>query len=86
MHYSIMTTAITLRRLGCAFCMPFISPFRSPFRPCNRTYAYRGLTTFAPLFMAVSGGQRQKISLAVKLLIIWTISFTLYTGTDCTRK
>ncbi|MCU7879585.1 MAG: hypothetical protein KZQ60_02695 [Candidatus Thiodiazotropha sp. (ex Lucinoma aequizonata)] len=30
------------------------SPFRSPFRPYNRAYAYRGLTTFAPLSMAVS--------------------------------
>ncbi|MCU7880660.1 MAG: transposase, partial [Candidatus Thiodiazotropha sp. (ex Lucinoma aequizonata)] len=29
-------------------------PFRSPFRPYNRTYAYRGLTAFAPLSMAVS--------------------------------
>ncbi|MCU7880935.1 MAG: hypothetical protein KZQ60_10640, partial [Candidatus Thiodiazotropha sp. (ex Lucinoma aequizonata)] len=28
MHYSIMSTAMTLRRLGCALCMPFISPFR----------------------------------------------------------
>ncbi|MCU7881471.1 MAG: hypothetical protein KZQ60_13730 [Candidatus Thiodiazotropha sp. (ex Lucinoma aequizonata)] len=56
MHYSIMTTAMTLRRLGCALCMPFISPFRSPFRPCNRAYAYRGLTAFAPLSMAVSEG------------------------------
>ncbi|MCU7881700.1 MAG: hypothetical protein KZQ60_15080 [Candidatus Thiodiazotropha sp. (ex Lucinoma aequizonata)] len=55
MHYSIMTTAMTLRRLGCALCMPFISPFRSPFRPYDRAYAYRGLTTFAPLSMAVSG-------------------------------
>ncbi|MCU7881356.1 MAG: hypothetical protein KZQ60_13085 [Candidatus Thiodiazotropha sp. (ex Lucinoma aequizonata)] len=55
MHYSIMTTAMTLRRLGCALCMPFISPFRSPFRPYNRAYAYRGLTAFAPLSMAVSG-------------------------------
>ncbi|MCU7880112.1 MAG: hypothetical protein KZQ60_05845 [Candidatus Thiodiazotropha sp. (ex Lucinoma aequizonata)] len=36
--------------------MPFISPFRSPFRPYNRAYAYRGLTTFAPLSMAVSVG------------------------------
>ncbi|MCU7879197.1 MAG: hypothetical protein KZQ60_00335 [Candidatus Thiodiazotropha sp. (ex Lucinoma aequizonata)] len=54
MHYSIMTTAMTLRRLGCALCMPFISPFRSPFRPYNRAYAYRGLTAFAPLSMAVS--------------------------------
>ncbi|MCU7879589.1 MAG: hypothetical protein KZQ60_02720, partial [Candidatus Thiodiazotropha sp. (ex Lucinoma aequizonata)] len=54
MHYSIMTTAMTLRRLGCALCMPFISPFRSPFRPYNHAYAYRGLTAFAPLSMAVS--------------------------------
>ncbi|MCU7880158.1 MAG: hypothetical protein KZQ60_06115 [Candidatus Thiodiazotropha sp. (ex Lucinoma aequizonata)] len=36
-------------------CMPFISPFRSSFRPYNRAYAYRGLTAFAPLSMAVSG-------------------------------
>ncbi|MCU7879244.1 MAG: hypothetical protein KZQ60_00610, partial [Candidatus Thiodiazotropha sp. (ex Lucinoma aequizonata)] len=48
---SIMTTAMTLRRLGCALCMLFISPFRSPFRPYNRAYAYRGLTAF-------HGGQR----------------------------
>ncbi|MCU7881325.1 MAG: hypothetical protein KZQ60_12885 [Candidatus Thiodiazotropha sp. (ex Lucinoma aequizonata)] len=54
MHYSIMTTTMTLRRLGCALCMPFISPFRSPFQPYNRAYAYRGLTTFASLSMAVS--------------------------------
>ncbi|MCU7880597.1 MAG: hypothetical protein KZQ60_08725 [Candidatus Thiodiazotropha sp. (ex Lucinoma aequizonata)] len=53
-HYSIMTTAMTLRRLGCALCMSFISLFRSPFRPYNRAYAYRGLTAFAPLSMAVS--------------------------------
>ncbi|MCU7880429.1 MAG: hypothetical protein KZQ66_02435 [Candidatus Thiodiazotropha sp. (ex Lucinoma aequizonata)] len=31
------------------------SPFRSLFRPYNRAYAYRGLTAFAPLSMAVSG-------------------------------
>ncbi|MCU7881516.1 MAG: hypothetical protein KZQ60_13990 [Candidatus Thiodiazotropha sp. (ex Lucinoma aequizonata)] len=36
------------------FSMPFISPFLSPFRPYNRAYAYRGLTAFAPLSMAVS--------------------------------
>ncbi|MCU7879857.1 MAG: hypothetical protein KZQ60_04320 [Candidatus Thiodiazotropha sp. (ex Lucinoma aequizonata)] len=58
MHYSIMTTAMTLRRLGCVLCMPFISPFRSPFRPYNRAYAYRGLTAFAPLSMAVSDCKR----------------------------
>ncbi|MCU7880465.1 MAG: hypothetical protein KZQ60_07975, partial [Candidatus Thiodiazotropha sp. (ex Lucinoma aequizonata)] len=29
-------------------------PFRSPFRPYNRAYAYRGLTAFAPLSIAVS--------------------------------
>ncbi|MCU7880472.1 MAG: hypothetical protein KZQ60_08015 [Candidatus Thiodiazotropha sp. (ex Lucinoma aequizonata)] len=56
MHYSIMTTAVTLRRLGCALCMPFISPFRSPFRPYNRAYVYRGVTVFAPLSMALSVG------------------------------
>ncbi|MCU7880212.1 MAG: hypothetical protein KZQ60_06415 [Candidatus Thiodiazotropha sp. (ex Lucinoma aequizonata)] len=55
MHYSIMTTAMTLRRLGCAFCMPFIFPFRSPFRPYNRAYAYRGLTCLRSAF---HGGQR----------------------------
>ncbi|MCU7880291.1 MAG: SDR family oxidoreductase [Candidatus Thiodiazotropha sp. (ex Lucinoma aequizonata)] len=59
-----MTTAITLRRLGCALCMPFISPFRSPFRPYNRAYAYRGLTAFAPLSMAVSVGNRGQTNYA----------------------
>ncbi|MCU7881013.1 MAG: hypothetical protein KZQ60_11095 [Candidatus Thiodiazotropha sp. (ex Lucinoma aequizonata)] len=54
MHYSIMTTSMTLRRLRCALCMPFISSFWSPFRPYNHAYAYRGLTAFAPLSMAVS--------------------------------
>ncbi|MCU7880019.1 MAG: hypothetical protein KZQ60_05285 [Candidatus Thiodiazotropha sp. (ex Lucinoma aequizonata)] len=54
MHYSIMTTAMTLGRLGCALSMPFISPFRSPFRPYNHAYVYRELTAFAPLSMAVS--------------------------------
>ncbi|MCU7880455.1 MAG: hypothetical protein KZQ60_07920 [Candidatus Thiodiazotropha sp. (ex Lucinoma aequizonata)] len=58
MHYSIMTTAMNLRRLGCALCMPFISPFRSPFQPCNRAYAYQGLTAFAPLSMTVSEGKK----------------------------
>ncbi|MCU7881521.1 MAG: hypothetical protein KZQ60_14015 [Candidatus Thiodiazotropha sp. (ex Lucinoma aequizonata)] len=63
MQYSIMTTAMTLRRLGCALCMPFISPFRSPFRSYNRAYAYRGLTAFAPLSMAVSGrGLKMSVS------------------------
>ncbi|MCU7911394.1 MAG: hypothetical protein KZQ63_04400 [Candidatus Thiodiazotropha sp. (ex Lucinoma aequizonata)] len=52
---------MTLRRLGCAFCMSFISPFRSPFRPYNRAYAYRGLTAFAPLSMAVSGCMRPNL-------------------------
>ncbi|MCU7882549.1 MAG: hypothetical protein KZQ60_19995, partial [Candidatus Thiodiazotropha sp. (ex Lucinoma aequizonata)] len=47
--------AMTLRRLGCALCMPFISPFRSPFRPYNRAYAYRGLTNLRSAF---HGGQR----------------------------
>ncbi|MCU7879223.1 MAG: hypothetical protein KZQ60_00495 [Candidatus Thiodiazotropha sp. (ex Lucinoma aequizonata)] len=54
MHYSIMTTLMTLRRLGCALCMPFISPFRSPFRPYNCAYAYQGLTAFGPLSMAIN--------------------------------
>ncbi|MCU7879806.1 MAG: hypothetical protein KZQ60_04030 [Candidatus Thiodiazotropha sp. (ex Lucinoma aequizonata)] len=58
MHYSIMTAAMTLRRLGCALCMPFISPFR----PYNRAYAYRGLTAFAPLSMAVSDCEKQQDS------------------------
>ncbi|MCU7880819.1 MAG: hypothetical protein KZQ60_09990 [Candidatus Thiodiazotropha sp. (ex Lucinoma aequizonata)] len=57
MHYSIMTTAMTLRRLRCALCIPFVSPFRSPFRPYNRAYVYRGLTAFAPLSIAVSDGE-----------------------------
>ncbi|MCU7881577.1 MAG: hypothetical protein KZQ60_14335 [Candidatus Thiodiazotropha sp. (ex Lucinoma aequizonata)] len=60
MHYSIMTTAMALQPLGCALCMPFISPFRSPFQPYNRIYAYRGLTAFAPLSMAVSNSLVRK--------------------------
>ncbi|MCU7879882.1 MAG: hypothetical protein KZQ60_04460 [Candidatus Thiodiazotropha sp. (ex Lucinoma aequizonata)] len=47
-----------------SFSMPFIFPFRSPFRPYNRTYAYRGLTAFAPLSMAVSDGNSIKNPLA----------------------
>ncbi|MCU7881824.1 MAG: hypothetical protein KZQ60_15795 [Candidatus Thiodiazotropha sp. (ex Lucinoma aequizonata)] len=66
MHYSIMTTAMTLRRLGCALCMPFISPFRSAFRPYKRAYAYRGLTAFAPLSMAVSERTRPSGSLSLR--------------------
>ncbi|MCU7880328.1 MAG: hypothetical protein KZQ60_07160 [Candidatus Thiodiazotropha sp. (ex Lucinoma aequizonata)] len=57
MHYSIMTTAMTLRRLGCALCMPFTLPFG---RHSNHTTAptpNRGATTFAPLSMAVSEGR-----------------------------
>jgi len=55
-RYSIMTPAMTLRRVGCALCMPSIAPYRSQFRPYNRAYADRGLTAFAPLSMAVSVG------------------------------
>ncbi|MCU7880626.1 MAG: hypothetical protein KZQ60_08885 [Candidatus Thiodiazotropha sp. (ex Lucinoma aequizonata)] len=67
MHYSIMTTAMTLRRLGCALCMPFIALFRSPFRPYNRAYAYRGLTAFALLSMAVSDGDQPATQLITKI-------------------
>ncbi|MCU7880759.1 MAG: hypothetical protein KZQ60_09675, partial [Candidatus Thiodiazotropha sp. (ex Lucinoma aequizonata)] len=38
----------------------FISPFRSPFRPYNRAYAYRGLTAFVPLSMALSGRDQSR--------------------------
>ena len=34
--------------------MPYIAPYRSQFRPYNRAYAYRRLTAFASLSMAVS--------------------------------
>ncbi|MCU7881136.1 MAG: hypothetical protein KZQ60_11815 [Candidatus Thiodiazotropha sp. (ex Lucinoma aequizonata)] len=64
-RFRIMTTAMTLRRLGCVLCMPFISPFRSPFRPYNRTYAYRGLTAFAPLSTVVSGGSATRCSVCL---------------------
>ena len=53
-HDSIMMPTMTLRRVGCALCMPYIAPFRSPFRPYHRAYAYQGLTAFASLSMAVS--------------------------------
>ncbi|MCU7912834.1 MAG: hypothetical protein KZQ63_12945 [Candidatus Thiodiazotropha sp. (ex Lucinoma aequizonata)] len=46
---------MTLRRLGCVFCMSFISPFRSPFRPYNRAYAYSGTNRLRSAF---HGGQR----------------------------
>ena len=55
-HYSIMMPTMTLRRVGCALCMPYIAPYRSQFRPYNRAYAYRRLTAFASLSMAVSDG------------------------------
>ena len=34
--------------------MHYIAPYRSQFRPYNRAYAYRGLTAFASLSLAVS--------------------------------
>ncbi|MCU7913723.1 MAG: hypothetical protein KZQ63_18215 [Candidatus Thiodiazotropha sp. (ex Lucinoma aequizonata)] len=46
---------MTLRHLGCALCMPFISPFRSPFRPYKRAYAYAGTNRLRSAF---HGGQR----------------------------
>ncbi|MES9850532.1 MAG: hypothetical protein ABW170_01705 [Candidatus Thiodiazotropha sp. L084R] len=36
--------------------MPYIAPYRSQLRPYNHAYAYRGLTAFATLSMAVSDG------------------------------
>ncbi|MES9854970.1 MAG: hypothetical protein ABW170_24485 [Candidatus Thiodiazotropha sp. L084R] len=36
--------------------MPYIAPYRSQLRPYNHAYAYRGLTAFATLSMAVSVG------------------------------
>jgi len=53
-HYSIMTPAMTLRRVGYALCMSYIASSRSQFRKYNRAYAYRGLTAFASLCLAVS--------------------------------
>ncbi|MES9853765.1 MAG: hypothetical protein ABW170_18260 [Candidatus Thiodiazotropha sp. L084R] len=38
--------------------MPYIAPYRSQLRPYNHAYAYRGLTAFATLSMAVSEGAR----------------------------
>ncbi|MES9853182.1 MAG: hypothetical protein ABW170_15305 [Candidatus Thiodiazotropha sp. L084R] len=40
--------------------MPYIAPYRSQLRPYNHAYAYRGLTAFATLSMAVS--DRQPVS------------------------
>ncbi|MES9854353.1 MAG: hypothetical protein ABW170_21280 [Candidatus Thiodiazotropha sp. L084R] len=37
--------------------MPYIAPYRSQLRPYNHAYAYRGLTAFATLSMAVSDGR-----------------------------
>ncbi|MES9853936.1 MAG: hypothetical protein ABW170_19120 [Candidatus Thiodiazotropha sp. L084R] len=39
--------------------MPYIAPYRSQLRPYNHAYAYRGLTAFATLSMAVSVGWRR---------------------------
>ncbi|MES9851709.1 MAG: HDOD domain-containing protein [Candidatus Thiodiazotropha sp. L084R] len=41
--------------------MPYIAPYRSQLRPYNHAYAYRGLTAFATLSMAVSGGTTDHI-------------------------
>ncbi|MES9850582.1 MAG: ATP-binding cassette domain-containing protein [Candidatus Thiodiazotropha sp. L084R] len=38
--------------------MPYIAPYRSQLRPYNHAYAYRGLTAFATLSMAVSVSNR----------------------------
>ncbi|MES9854465.1 MAG: hypothetical protein ABW170_21840 [Candidatus Thiodiazotropha sp. L084R] len=44
--------------------MPYIAPYRSQLRPYNHAYAYRGLTAFATLSMAVSErGFRSLISI-----------------------
>ncbi|MES9851257.1 MAG: hypothetical protein ABW170_05430 [Candidatus Thiodiazotropha sp. L084R] len=40
--------------------MPYIAPYRSQLRPYNHAYAYRGLTAFATLSMAVSGCRRDR--------------------------
>ncbi|MES9852051.1 MAG: TonB-dependent receptor [Candidatus Thiodiazotropha sp. L084R] len=40
--------------------MPYIAPYRSQLRPYNHAYAYRGLTAFATLSMAVSVGNRER--------------------------
>ena len=37
--------------------MSYIAPYRSQFWPYNRAYAYRGLTAFASLSLAVSAGR-----------------------------
>ncbi|MES9854746.1 MAG: hypothetical protein ABW170_23290 [Candidatus Thiodiazotropha sp. L084R] len=42
--------------------MPYIAPYRSQLRPYNHAYAYRGLTAFATLSMAVSVGTFFKMS------------------------
>ncbi|MES9851939.1 MAG: hypothetical protein ABW170_20240 [Candidatus Thiodiazotropha sp. L084R] len=39
--------------------MPYIAPYRSQLRPYNHAYAYRGLTAFATLSMAVSVSKSQ---------------------------
>ncbi|MES9850210.1 MAG: hypothetical protein ABW170_00075 [Candidatus Thiodiazotropha sp. L084R] len=63
--------------------MPYIAPYRSQLRPYNHAYAYRGLTAFATLSMAVSecnqkGGyhQYQVVLFHYRLLIYRVVSST----------
>ena len=70
-HYSIMTPTMTLRRFGCALCMPYIAPYQSQFRPYNRAYAYRGLPAFALLSMAGSVRQSTTYRVSANYASFW---------------
>ncbi|MES9853849.1 MAG: hypothetical protein ABW170_18685 [Candidatus Thiodiazotropha sp. L084R] len=56
--------------------MPYIAPYRSQLRPYNHAYAYRGLTAFATLSMAVSGGRPCVVSITAVIEIVATILTT----------
>ena len=82
-HYSIMLPTMTLRRVGCALSMPYITPYRPQFRPYNRAYAYQGLTTFASFSMAVSVRTCRMILLTEILRIIFSCNDQRHTIVTC---
>ncbi|MES9852539.1 MAG: hypothetical protein ABW170_12005 [Candidatus Thiodiazotropha sp. L084R] len=54
--------------------MPYIAPYRSQLRPYNHAYAYRGLTAFATLSMAVSDSRFNEMS--KRFFFLYTIPIT----------
>ncbi|MES9852815.1 MAG: hypothetical protein ABW170_13430 [Candidatus Thiodiazotropha sp. L084R] len=68
--------------------MPYIAPYRSQLRPYNHAYAYRGLTAFATLSMAVSESKYHNDNHyhSQQLFLYWVWSFLstmLSNGDQC---